>query len=583
MKDRVLIFIVKIGGSLPLSVLRFLGSTLGWLQWLFPTRARQVTSENIQRCYPHLQPLQQNQLARSSLVETGKTIMETALAWRRGHTDCLALMQPPENKAAIKQASHQGLIFVIPHLGNWEMLNHYLGQHFQLTHMYQTHPRRGLEQFILEGRDRTGTRFVPAETRGIRAQLRGLKGEGAIGTMPDQEPDIHTGLFANFVGDLALTSTLIPNLWHRTQARMVIARCIRTDSNALKPFEVRLTEVDVTPGDITEATEVMNAAIGQAINEAPHQYLWSYKRFRTRPEGEPDYYESGYSVVRHGLQTQLMHSAMQLASWLPRKFLQRLTPVLLLLTNRKMRKNSRINIKHCLPELSSTEQEALAKRSLNNFLQSALATPQCWYHSSSAFDQSLQSVEGTEHIEDHGGLLVLTPPLGHREMVMRYLAEHYRVMEYYHPNSNPASDALIRWRRHAQGIALVSHTANGRSACIEHLTDGQVVTACPDQQPRLRGGEFVPFFGQPALTSTGLADMILKSQAKVVFASALPTGGGYQLHFLPCRIPSHAETHTEILTAMNTQLEEVVRHHPEQYRWHDKRFNIQPRGCSKIY
>jgi KDO2-lipid IV(A) lauroyltransferase len=33
----------------------------------------------------------------------------------------------------------------------------------------------------------------------------------------------------------------------------------------------------------------MNAFIEERIREMPEQYLWTHRRFKTRPEGEPGY------------------------------------------------------------------------------------------------------------------------------------------------------------------------------------------------------------------------------------------------------------------------------------------------------
>ena len=45
------------------------------------------------------------------------------------------------------------------------------------------------------------------------------------------------------------------------------------------------------PGpDIVAATRRVNAFIEERVREMPEQYLFSHKRFKTRPPGEPDLY-----------------------------------------------------------------------------------------------------------------------------------------------------------------------------------------------------------------------------------------------------------------------------------------------------
>jgi KDO2-lipid IV(A) lauroyltransferase len=40
-----------------------------------------------------------------------------------------------------------------------------------------------------------------------------------------------------------------------------------------------------------EALTAANQSIEQCISVNPEQYLWAYKRFRNRPEGEPSLYK----------------------------------------------------------------------------------------------------------------------------------------------------------------------------------------------------------------------------------------------------------------------------------------------------
>jgi KDO2-lipid IV(A) lauroyltransferase len=48
---------------------------------------------------------------------------------------------------------------------------------------------------------------------------------------------------------------------------------------------------DNYPTDDVEAdTRRMNAFIEQRVREVPEQYLWTHKRFKTRPAGEDKWY-----------------------------------------------------------------------------------------------------------------------------------------------------------------------------------------------------------------------------------------------------------------------------------------------------
>jgi KDO2-lipid IV(A) lauroyltransferase len=47
---------------------------------------------------------------------------------------------------------------------------------------------------------------------------------------------------------------------------------------------------DFPSADVTADTARVNACIERMVHEAPAQYLWVHKRFKTRPPGEPSPY-----------------------------------------------------------------------------------------------------------------------------------------------------------------------------------------------------------------------------------------------------------------------------------------------------
>ena len=132
---RLTIFLV---GQLPLQAIRSLGSFLGSIAWLTRSRMWLVSKENIALCYPQLDPHRQLVLARQSLRETGKTLSETCFAWTRPPEQVLEKIYGVYGKERVDQcrATGKGIVFVIPHQGNWEVINHFLGRHYGLTHMF---------------------------------------------------------------------------------------------------------------------------------------------------------------------------------------------------------------------------------------------------------------------------------------------------------------------------------------------------------------------------------------------------------------------------------------------------------------
>ncbi len=242
--------------------------------------------------------------------------------------------------------------------------------------------------------------------------------------------------------------------------------------------------------------------------------------------------------------------------------------------NLKRQKVSKINLK------LTGQPESLQRSSMQQTWMSVLEAPRLWHLSPSQFEQMLNTTPPV--LKCRSGCLVLTPPLGSREALMRYLGSQNCVTEYYHSNSVTSLDRMIRATRTSIGVKLVGHDEPGRKYIAEALRSGQIATLCPDQQPRLRGGLFVPFFGQPALTTLAIPDFLRTTQCKLYMGSAIRVRDKYEIELTEIELQP-SSTDEDILTAVNQALEQAIMRHPEQYRWSDKRFNIQPRGTKKVY
>jgi KDO2-lipid IV(A) lauroyltransferase len=79
------------------------------------------------------------------------------------------------------------------------------------------------------------------------------------------------------------------------------ARLVELTGATVLPFVTRMTPEgyvgtfyppldDPAGPDVASATARMNDFIEARVREMPAQYLWSHKRFKTRPPGEPSPY-----------------------------------------------------------------------------------------------------------------------------------------------------------------------------------------------------------------------------------------------------------------------------------------------------
>jgi len=139
------------------------------------------------------------------------------------------------------------------------------------------------------------TRFRPitlvSRAEGIKPILRALRGRQPYFMLPDMDFGARESVFVPFFGVPAATLTAPARIAAATGAKIIPV--VATFLPGFRGWRVRFYPAwENYPGDDpVAATRRMNAFIEERVLEAPAQYFWTHKRFKTRPEGEPGFYE----------------------------------------------------------------------------------------------------------------------------------------------------------------------------------------------------------------------------------------------------------------------------------------------------
>lgn len=284
--------IIKTVGLLPLAPARALGSALGWLGWVLRSDLAKVTLRNLELCFQDMPRQERKRLARRSMMETGCLAIEICvlqrrdLAWVNRHM--LAVHGEDELRAAI--AAGRGMILLAPHIGNWEVLSLTLPSYGKLTALYQPPKQIYLEPLIKAAREKTGATLVPTNRRGIVKLLASLKAGGITAVLPDQNPNKGNGAFSPFFGLPAYTMTTVHGFVQRTECPVFMGMVKRV-KGGFETFFFPAPE-GINSEDQATSLAALNQGVEQTIAIAPAQYQWEYKRFKRRPEGEANRYES---------------------------------------------------------------------------------------------------------------------------------------------------------------------------------------------------------------------------------------------------------------------------------------------------
>ena len=178
-----------------------------------------------------------------------------------------------------------GVLLLVPHLGNWELMCVFLGHFYTVAALYDPPKVGGLEAEIKAARERFDGKMFAIGVGGMRSVLKELKQGGLVAVLPDQVPDRDAGVYVDFFGHSALTMTLPHQLVSKTQASIIMGSVVREigDSGVVS-YRLHFTELSEIGGSPEVTARLVNRAIEHEIQRAPAQYQWEYKRFK-RPGG----------------------------------------------------------------------------------------------------------------------------------------------------------------------------------------------------------------------------------------------------------------------------------------------------------
>ena len=124
----------------------------------------------------------------------------------------------------------------------------------------------------------------------IRRMLEKLADNGTVFISPDQDFGVSRGAFVSFFGIPTATITSIPQYARQTNAQVMLFSAYREGNNgSVIEFEPVLENYP-TEDDVAD-TQRWSDWLEEKIRLHPADYFWMHKRFKTRPEGKPDFYK----------------------------------------------------------------------------------------------------------------------------------------------------------------------------------------------------------------------------------------------------------------------------------------------------
>lgn len=284
--------------KLPWGLQRRLGAGLGSLAWQLVVQRRNDTLINLQRCFPELDATAREAMARATFRNAGIGIFETANAWFRTpeYYRHRITFEGLEHLRAMQERG-KGILLLGAHYSLLDLGAAMASLHFKVDTVYRPQKNAVFEYMMTRRRLRYHHWTIPY--RDMRLLIKALKSSHIVWYTPDQDFGRKHSVFAPFFGVPAATITTPARLAQVNDSAVMLIHFCRDGDMENYRFLITPALTNYPSGDdIVDATRI-NHELERLIRRAPAQYMWSHRRFKTRPAGEPHLYEEKKKWKRH--------------------------------------------------------------------------------------------------------------------------------------------------------------------------------------------------------------------------------------------------------------------------------------------
>ncbi|MES2204420.1 MAG: hypothetical protein V4496_04280 [Pseudomonadota bacterium] len=274
--------------QLPYKWFMRIGKAFGYLASFIPHYNREVTLINLKLCFPEKTDAQRLQMMRRCYESLGMAMLETSFS-------CWASDKRLQGLVSIhhadfqKQCEDQGVLLIVPHYHVLEITGRLCAMQVNnLSAVYRPHRKPVIELMNKKHLSHNFKTLIP-RTNG-KGMIRLLRDKGCLFFLPDIDAGKKQSIFANFFGIQTASVASVPKLVALGKAKVVMVHAHRKSD--LSGYEITFSEpLENYPSD-NELRDVerVNDEMEKLIRSYPEQYLWQYRRFRTRPPGAADFY-----------------------------------------------------------------------------------------------------------------------------------------------------------------------------------------------------------------------------------------------------------------------------------------------------
>lgn len=179
----------------------------------------------------------------------------------------------------------RGVLFFTAHFSNWELSAAAAALLIKpVVAIYRTLDSSLLEHLVLRVRSATGNTLLPKE-HAMRTMIRSLRRNEMLGILIDQNMAWYEGVFVDYFGRPACTTTGLALLALHTGAPVLPGFLVRLQDGRYRLVigpEVEVTRTGDRAKDVLANTQRFTKVIEETVRRYPDQWFWVHQRWKTQ-------------------------------------------------------------------------------------------------------------------------------------------------------------------------------------------------------------------------------------------------------------------------------------------------------------
>lgn len=286
MIEKFVLLLLKLVAALPLSVVQGIGRFVGFIFGHVVRHHRKDALVQLERSIPELPQKERKRIINTMYYLQGVNLLEMVWYSIRGlETVAKAVEIEGEENFIKAQERGKGVLVLTGHVSNFELMPMATASAgYKLSVIVKRIKNKSVNSMIELLRSHEGLTFLSTKNA-YRDCLKALRRNEAVGMIIDQNMTRNEGVFVDFFGKPACSSPGLAFLAAQSKAPIVPAFMTRKPDGGFvfKVYPMIEPPEDRQPETIHTATQAYNLIVEQAIREAPEQWIWMHRRWKTIP------------------------------------------------------------------------------------------------------------------------------------------------------------------------------------------------------------------------------------------------------------------------------------------------------------